>query len=209
MEEAGALLPPASAVPGTGASGLAGWPARGWGAGARREAARGQGPGIGVQLTAAQDTINDVILIIPVVAVIVLIVCLVRIRKNPVLAAIGISLVGGLGLWIVVHLIKVKRTYEYAGTRAAMLDIAKAFQGYHKLRGSFPAGMKLVDLDPTLPQRDVWGHDYDLQIRSDSFIITSWGRDGTKGGSGYEQDLVVSWKAGDKESEVDSADISP
>jgi hypothetical protein len=148
-------------------------------------------------------------LTVPVIAAIVLVVCFVRIRKNPVLAAMGIGLVAALVIWIVLLLINVNQTYLYAGTRTVMLDTAKAFQAYHTRHGSFPAGMTLADVDPALPKHDQWGRALDIQIRPDSFTITSWGRDGTKGGTGYDQDLIVSWKAGDKELDVVSADISP
>lgn len=148
-------------------------------------------------------------LFIPVVAAITLIVCLVRIRKNPVLAAVGISLAAALAIWFVIVLIQVIRINEYAGTRAVMVDIAKAFQDYHKRHGSFPAGMTMADLDPALLTHDRWSRALDLQIRPDSFIITSCGRDGKEGGSGYDQDLMVSWKAGDKELDVSSAAIWP
>jgi hypothetical protein len=131
------------------------------------------------------------------------------INKNWLLAFIGLSLLSALVVWIVLLLKSVQSTYLYAGTRAGMERIAKSLQTYHKDKGRFPPELKVEDLaDSTLPgPREGFG--YTLKVTEDSFVLSSWARDGKPGGEGFDEDIFVFWKKGDLHLNVKSADIAP
>lgn len=109
----------------------------------------------------------------------------------------------------VLYLERVSNIYRYAGTRATLVDIGQALREYRANRGPFPARLQIRDLGGDFPERDAWENPLLLQVTSDSFTITSLGRDGVKGGAGFAQDLIASWERGQMETKIDSADYSP
>ena len=138
-----------------------------------------------------------------------LIISLVGIRKHPRLASAGLLIAVSFGVWTAILLVRVSRIYEYAGTRAAMEDIAQALKDENKKSGSFPKGLTLADLKPGVPLHDAWGRPFELKTTGDSFVLTSWGRDGIKGGVGFDQDLIAGWRRGSLTHFIESADFSP
>jgi hypothetical protein len=118
-------------------------------------------------------------------------------KKNWIVAFVGSWLLVAGGLWIAVLAMNIQRASEYAGTRKGMEQVGQSLRRYHEKKGSFPAGFQLIDLeDPSLPWPES-GYGFRLSFSEHSFQLTSWGRDGKPGGVKYDQDIIVSWKAGD------------
>ena len=131
------------------------------------------------------------------------------VSKHWILAVVGLSLLSAAGVWLVLVLKSVEWTYLYAGTRDGMERIAKSLRNYHKDKRRFPPGMKIEDLgDPTLPG-PLGGFGYTFQVTEDSFVLSSWARDGKPGGEGFDEDIFVFWKNGDLHINVKSAPIGP
>lgn len=129
-------------------------------------------------------------------------------RSWLVAAGCAAVLIAGV-VWAILLLRAVERTYLYAGTRHALQEIAGELRNYHEQHGSFPAGLKVVDLgNPRLPGPEAgWG--YVMTVADHSFSLTSLALDGKPGGEKYDQDIIVSWKAGDRSITTQSAPISP
>jgi len=131
------------------------------------------------------------------------------ISKKWLLAFIGLSLLIAVVVWIGLLLKSVESTYLYAGTRNGMERIAESLQAYHRDKGRFPPGMKVEDLgDSTLPGPH-GGFGYTIEVTDDSYVLTSWARDGKPGGEGFDEDIFVFWKKGDLHINVKSAPIAP
>lgn len=111
----------------------------------------------------------------------------------------------GVGVWTI---LRADQTYRYALTRQALTEIAESLCSYHSKHGAFPAGFQISDLgNPRFARpEDNWG--YVSQISPHAFTLTSYARDGKPGGQDHDQDIIVSWKAGEGLT-VQSADISP
>jgi hypothetical protein len=118
-------------------------------------------------------------------------------RKKWPVAFGGLSLLLLAALWIAAVAVNIQRASVYKATRNGMEAVAWALRSYHEKNGSFPKGLRVGDLgNPQLPAPDS-GHGYVLNLSEHSFLLTSWGRDGKPGGKGLDQDILVSWKAGD------------
>jgi hypothetical protein len=130
------------------------------------------------------------------------------VQKQWVLVAGCAAVLLAGAVWIVMLLWSLHSTYRYAGTRQSLKEIADDLCRYHEQHGAFPPGFKISDLgNPRLAgPEDGWR--YVPDITPHAFTLTSGARDGKPGGTGYDQDIIVSWKVGDGLN-IQSADISP
>lgn len=123
-----------------------------------------------------------------------------------IVACILAVLIAGLVGW---QFYRTNQTYKYASSRECLLQVGKALQHHHQTHGRLGRTITLQGLGGSLPTVDAWGSPIRLDSSDDEFILTSFGSDLQKGGSGSAEDIVVRWKAGQKEIAVQSATITP
>jgi hypothetical protein len=111
-------------------------------------------------------------------------------------------------LWVVLLLKNLQWTYCYSGTQRSLESLAGELRNYHDKNGSFPPQLQISDLGNFRPPAPPDGWGYVMNLSEHGFVLTCLARDGKSGGTGYDQDIIVSWKAGDG-LRIQSADIFP